>query len=67
MGKAVAAMVGAFLAGGGAMSVLSGVFGLYAEAAALGVVGLSLFGGATVLSKLSGAATAARLDEAAKA
>lgn len=64
MGKAVAVMVGAFLAGGGAMSVLSGAFGLYAEAAALGVVGMSLFGGATVLSKLSGAANNARVEEA---
>lgn len=64
MGKAVAVMVGAFLAGGGAMSVFSGVLGLYAETAALGVVGLSLFGGATVLSKLSGAASAARIEEA---
>lgn len=67
MGKSVAAMVGAFLVGGGAMGAFSGVLGPFSESAALGAVGITLFAAATVLTKLAGAVQPVRNRETAKA
>jgi hypothetical protein len=49
MRKAAAAMVAAFITGGGAMAVLGAVLGPLAEAAVLGMVGVSLYAGSTML------------------
>jgi hypothetical protein len=49
MRKAAAAMVVAFVTGGGAMAVLGTVLGPLAEAAVLGMVGVSLYAGSTML------------------
>jgi hypothetical protein len=43
MGKATGALVLVFSVGGAAMTLLSGMFGGYAELAALGVIGGGLF------------------------
>lgn len=53
MGKAVAAMVMSFIAGGAGMGLLAGVLGVHAEAAALGIVGAGLVGSSMVLGKLA--------------
>jgi hypothetical protein len=42
-------MVAAFMTGGGAMAVLGTVLGPLAEAAVLGLVGVSLYAGSSVL------------------
>ncbi len=49
MRKAAVAMVTAFMTGGAAMAVLSTVLGPLAEAAVLGLVGVSLYAGSTML------------------
>jgi hypothetical protein len=49
MRKAAAAMVAAFMTGGATMAVLHTVLGPLAEAAVLGVVGLSLYAGSAIL------------------
>lgn len=49
MRKAAAAMVAAFVTGGGAMAMLSTVLGPLSEAAVLGLVGVSLYAGSSLL------------------
>jgi hypothetical protein len=49
MRKAAVAMMAAFMTGGGAMAVLGTVLGPLAEAAVLGLVGVCLYAGSSVL------------------
>jgi hypothetical protein len=49
MRKVAAAMVAAFTTGGAAMAMLSTVLGPLAEAAVLGLVGVSLYAGSSML------------------
>jgi hypothetical protein len=49
MRKVATAMVAAFITGGAAMAVLSTVLGPLAEAAVLGMVGVSLYAGSAML------------------
>jgi hypothetical protein len=51
MRKALGAMVGIFVLGGGAMTVLAGPLGARAEAAALGLVGVGLIGTGILLGR----------------
>ncbi|HLL02908.1 MAG TPA: hypothetical protein VK539_20180 [Myxococcaceae bacterium] len=49
MRKVAVAMVAAFMTGGGAMAVLGTVLGPLAEAAVLGLVGVSLYAGSSMM------------------
>jgi hypothetical protein len=49
MRKVAVAMVAAFMTGGAAMAMLSTVLGPLSEAAVLGVVGVSLYAGSSML------------------
>jgi hypothetical protein len=49
MRKVAAAMVAAFMTGGAAMAMLSSVLGPLSEAAVLGLVGVSLYAGSSML------------------
>jgi len=49
MRKVAAAMVAAFTTGGAAMAMLSTVLGPLSEAAVLGLVGVSLYAGSSML------------------
>jgi hypothetical protein len=49
MRKVAAAMVAAFMTGGAAMAMLSTVLGPLSEAAVLGLVGVSLYAGSSML------------------
>jgi hypothetical protein len=53
MGKAAGAMAVVFMLGGGAMTLLSGIFGVHAEAAALAFVGVSLAGTGQLLNAMA--------------
>lgn len=50
MGKAAGLMAAVFMVGGGVMTVTSAALGHFAEAAALAVVGLGMFGTSQFLS-----------------
>ncbi|MDQ3266337.1 MAG: hypothetical protein M3Y59_22255 [Myxococcota bacterium] len=50
MGKAAGLMAVVFMVGGGVMTVTSAALGHFAEAAALAVVGLGMFGTSQLLS-----------------
>ncbi len=49
MGKAAGAMVAAFVVGSGVMALLGTVLGGHAEAAVLGLVGVSLYASSTLV------------------
>ncbi len=49
MGKVAGAVVASFVVGSGVMAVLGTVFGVHAEAAVLGLVGVGLYGSSALL------------------
>jgi hypothetical protein len=60
MGKAAGLMAAVFMVGGGVMTVLSAAKGSWAEAAALAVVGVGMFGGSQLLAPKAVNAPAAK-------